>query len=234
MLLQKLVKIYNIFLYVVDDYGGKIVVYVLAKMEEETTECHGHITSLVVLRTHRKLGLATKLITAAQNAMKINFIQSKIQDLPESYPDEVRIENQYGYSKNHKKTVKAGQTQTRDDKEYTRAGDLIAESPVSEISVFSATNSEWGPSLWNERCTLLKKIPCTDMKSLFASHWLGIIAIEPFGVFHFHNFVVLEDECLSGWNPSKTTFLEILPPWLPPKTRLGLLFFSWHNGSLFD
>ncbi|KAD4384966.1 hypothetical protein E3N88_25134 [Mikania micrantha] len=38
-------------LYVAEDYGGKIVGYVLAKMEEETTECHGHITSLAVLRT---------------------------------------------------------------------------------------------------------------------------------------------------------------------------------------
>ncbi|GKB80673.1 putative reverse transcriptase domain-containing protein [Tanacetum coccineum] len=33
----------------------------------------------------------------------------------------------YGYSKNRKKTVKVRQTQTRDDKEYTRVGDLIAE-----------------------------------------------------------------------------------------------------------
>ncbi|GKC56966.1 hypothetical protein Tco_1084564, partial [Tanacetum coccineum] len=33
----------------------------------------------------------------------------------------------YAYSKNRKKTVKAGQTRTRDDKEYTRVGDLIAE-----------------------------------------------------------------------------------------------------------
>ncbi|KAJ0802418.1 putative transferase transcription regulator GNAT family [Helianthus annuus] len=57
-------------LYVAEDYGGKIVGYVLAKMEEETTECHGHITSLAVLRTHRKLGLATKLMVAAQNAME--------------------------------------------------------------------------------------------------------------------------------------------------------------------
>ncbi|PIA53690.1 hypothetical protein AQUCO_00900343v1 [Aquilegia coerulea] len=56
-------------LYVAEDYGGKIVGYVLAKMEEESTECHGHITSLAVVRTHRKLGLATKLMTAAQNAM---------------------------------------------------------------------------------------------------------------------------------------------------------------------
>ncbi|KAG4988714.1 hypothetical protein JHK85_031697 [Glycine max] len=57
-------------LYVAEDYNGRIVGYVLAKMEEETTDCHGHITSLAVLRTHRKLGLATKLMTAAQNAME--------------------------------------------------------------------------------------------------------------------------------------------------------------------
>lgn len=57
-------------LYVAEDYNGRIVGYVLAKMEEETNECHGHITSLAVLRTHRKLGLATKLMTAAQNAME--------------------------------------------------------------------------------------------------------------------------------------------------------------------
>ncbi|XP_039029549.1 N-terminal acetyltransferase A complex catalytic subunit NAA10-like [Hibiscus syriacus] len=32
-------------------------------------ECHGHNTSLAVLRTHCKLGLATKLMIAAQAAM---------------------------------------------------------------------------------------------------------------------------------------------------------------------
>ena len=60
-------------LYVAEDYNKKIVGYVLAKMEEETTECHGHITSLAVLRTHRKLGLATKLMSAAQRAMEEVF-----------------------------------------------------------------------------------------------------------------------------------------------------------------
>lgn len=60
-------------LYVAEDYNKKIVGYVLAKMEEESTECHGHITSLAVLRTHRKLGLATKLMTAAQKAMQEVF-----------------------------------------------------------------------------------------------------------------------------------------------------------------
>ena len=42
----------------------KIVGYVLAKMEEEPTDGvpHGHITSLSVMRTHRRLGLAGKLM----------------------------------------------------------------------------------------------------------------------------------------------------------------------------
>jgi peptide alpha-N-acetyltransferase len=86
-------------LYVAEDYDGKIVGYVLAKMwapanttppaparrpalprppppahrpsaaarrEEEDTTLHGHITSLSVARTHRKLGLATKLMNAAR------------------------------------------------------------------------------------------------------------------------------------------------------------------------
>ena len=52
-----------------EEVHGRIVGYVLAKMEEDAAETHGHITSLAVLRTHRKLGIATKLMTAAQRAM---------------------------------------------------------------------------------------------------------------------------------------------------------------------
>lgn len=55
--------------YVAEDSDGKIVGYVLAKMEEEDTPVHGHITSLAVLRSHRKLGLATKLMEASQRSM---------------------------------------------------------------------------------------------------------------------------------------------------------------------
>lgn len=42
----------------------KIVGYVLAKMEEEPSDGvpHGHITSLSVMRTHRRLGIAEKLM----------------------------------------------------------------------------------------------------------------------------------------------------------------------------
>ena len=56
-------------LYVAEDFNGKIVGYVLAKLEEEDKPLHGHITSLAVLRSHRRLGLAAKLMRAAQKAM---------------------------------------------------------------------------------------------------------------------------------------------------------------------
>lgn len=62
-------------LYVAED-GNKIVGYVLAKMDEDgdsTGDYHGHITSLAVLRTHRKLGIATKLMRAAQRGMTETF-----------------------------------------------------------------------------------------------------------------------------------------------------------------
>ena len=60
-------------LHVAEDHNGKIVGYVLAKMEEEASVPHGHITSLAVLRTHRKCGIATKLMKAAQRAMVESF-----------------------------------------------------------------------------------------------------------------------------------------------------------------
>ncbi|KXJ12515.1 N-alpha-acetyltransferase 10 isoform X1 [Exaiptasia diaphana] len=56
--------------YVAEDEKGKIVGYVLAKMEDEPDEAvHGHITSLAVRRSHRRLGLAQKLMEQASRAM---------------------------------------------------------------------------------------------------------------------------------------------------------------------
>merc|ERR1712113_783390 len=55
------------------DYNNKIVGYVLAKMEEDSDEVHGHITSLAVLRTHRKLGIASKLMRASMAVMEETF-----------------------------------------------------------------------------------------------------------------------------------------------------------------
>ncbi|XP_024611583.1 N-alpha-acetyltransferase 10, partial [Neophocaena asiaeorientalis asiaeorientalis] len=60
--------------YVAEDENGKIVGYVLAKMEEDPDDVpHGHITSLAVKRSHRRLGLAQKLMDQACGAMIENF-----------------------------------------------------------------------------------------------------------------------------------------------------------------
>jgi ribosomal protein S18 acetylase RimI-like enzyme len=44
--------------------------YVLANMEEEPADGipHGHITSLSVMRTHRRLGLAEKLMRQSRKS----------------------------------------------------------------------------------------------------------------------------------------------------------------------
>ncbi len=57
-----------------EDTAGAIVGYVLAKMEDEDPEdVHGHITSLAIARTHRRLGLAAALMEAAHSAMADTF-----------------------------------------------------------------------------------------------------------------------------------------------------------------
>ncbi|KAI0082475.1 acyl-CoA N-acyltransferase [Panus rudis PR-1116 ss-1] len=51
---------------------GRIVGYILAKMEEDLAddeEPHGHVTSISVLRSHRRLGLAKRLMIQSQEAM---------------------------------------------------------------------------------------------------------------------------------------------------------------------
>lgn len=62
-------------MFVAENEKGKIVGYVLSKMEEDTSSpvVHGHITSLAVLRPYRKLGLARRLMHCAHQAMKETF-----------------------------------------------------------------------------------------------------------------------------------------------------------------
>ncbi|KAG6860687.1 hypothetical protein C0995_008600 [Termitomyces sp. Mi166 len=54
--------------YVAEDHKGRIVGYVLAKIEErnedekEPQPVHGHVNSISVLRSYRRLGLAKKLM----------------------------------------------------------------------------------------------------------------------------------------------------------------------------
>jgi len=60
--------------FVAEDSKGRIVGYILAKMEDETNSTpHGHVTSISVLRTYRRLGLANKLMQLSQRAMKEVF-----------------------------------------------------------------------------------------------------------------------------------------------------------------
>ncbi len=53
------------------DEDNTIVGYVLAKMDEDADDddIHGHITSLAVRRTYRRLGIAQKLMNQACDAM---------------------------------------------------------------------------------------------------------------------------------------------------------------------
>ncbi len=60
----------------------KIVGYVLAKMEEEPADGvqHGHITSLSVMRTHRRLGLAEKLMRQSRTFSLLFLLALKRRD----------------------------------------------------------------------------------------------------------------------------------------------------------
>ena len=63
-------------LHVAEDHNGKIVGDVLAKLEDEDIkpgEIQGHITSISVLRTYRRLGVASKLMNHALNMMQEYF-----------------------------------------------------------------------------------------------------------------------------------------------------------------
>ena len=63
-------------LHVAEDHNRKIVGYVLAKLEDEEVkqgEIQGQITSISVLRTYRRLGVASKLMNHAINMMREYF-----------------------------------------------------------------------------------------------------------------------------------------------------------------
>ncbi|KAJ3732604.1 silencing group B protein [Lentinula guzmanii] len=58
-----------------------IVGYILAKMEEETAEGeppHGHVTSISVLRSYRRLGIAKKLMLRSQESMATIYRASHV------------------------------------------------------------------------------------------------------------------------------------------------------------
>lgn len=59
-------------LYVLEDVNNRIAGYVLAKLDDEDDpkKKHGHITSLAVLRSHRKLGAASALMRNSMQSMR--------------------------------------------------------------------------------------------------------------------------------------------------------------------
>ena len=62
-------------IYLAEDQD-EVVCYVLGKLDEDREDnkpARGHITSLSVLRTYRKLGLASKLMQSAHRAMKSTY-----------------------------------------------------------------------------------------------------------------------------------------------------------------
>lgn len=60
-------------LHVSENHKGKVVGYVLSKMEEDAEIPHGHITSLAVEKTNRKGGLATKMMKLAHTRQEESF-----------------------------------------------------------------------------------------------------------------------------------------------------------------
>ncbi|KAJ8482886.1 hypothetical protein ONZ45_g4931 [Pleurotus djamor] len=71
--------------YVAEDHKGRIVGYVLAKIEDEAEgqPAHGHVNSISVLRSYRRLGLAKKLMLLSQDAMlnvyKASFVSLHVR-----------------------------------------------------------------------------------------------------------------------------------------------------------
>lgn len=66
----------------------KVVGYVLAKMEEDPTDGiqHGHITSLSVMRTHRRLGIAERLMRLSRMITNLRAIEPKLTYFAQSVP----------------------------------------------------------------------------------------------------------------------------------------------------
>ncbi|KAJ7142623.1 acyl-CoA N-acyltransferase [Mycena epipterygia] len=76
--------------FVAEDHKGRIVGYVLAKIDDGEeddnvrlggmkAEVHGHVNSISVLRSYRRLGLARKLMEAMSTIYKASFISLHVR-----------------------------------------------------------------------------------------------------------------------------------------------------------
>ena len=85
----------------------KIVGYVLAKMDEDPPDGvqHGHITSLSVMRTHRRLGLAEKMMRQSRMYMpllgRMSGKREKVDERTQTLIKNIKLITQYMFRKSH-------------------------------------------------------------------------------------------------------------------------------------
>ncbi|KAG9411439.1 N-alpha-acetyltransferase 10 [Aphanomyces cochlioides] len=72
-------------LYVAEDHDGKIVAYAMTKMEEDATVPHGHITSLAVLRMHRKCEYVSLYVRVAAFHLYRKTLEYQVYDIEKGY-----------------------------------------------------------------------------------------------------------------------------------------------------
>ncbi|KAJ2755168.1 N-terminal acetyltransferase A complex catalytic subunit ard1 [Coemansia aciculifera] len=105
--------------FVAENENGRLVGYVLAKLNEEDTTGRpdGHITSLSVMRSYRRLGLAERLMNQSQRAMLESYNSACVSL-------HVRVSNQAAFSL-YKNTLKFEVDHT-EEKYYADGEDAYA------------------------------------------------------------------------------------------------------------
>lgn len=155
--------------YIAEDENGKIVGYVLAKMEEDPDDVpHGHITSLAVKRSHRRLGLAQKLMDQASRAMIENFnakyvslhVRKSNRAALHLYSNTLNfqiseVEPKYYADGEDAYAMKRDLTQMADEqlKKHLEVKDKSRSQPLGSIENKSDNRSEHGECCRDEKCS---------------------------------------------------------------------------------
>eukprot|EP00913_Durusdinium_trenchii_P028146 g26390.t1 len=138
------------------DSQNRIVGYVLAKMEEDTREqekaldtdeVHGHITSLAVMRSYRRLGIATALMRASIATMEECFsaefdIEAKYYaDQEDAY--DMRKTLKAGFAKQEQergKKEKKNKDKEKEELSHKKEAEAKADEPEKEEK-----DGKWSP-----------------------------------------------------------------------------------------
>ena len=156
-------------LHVAEDHNGKIVGYVLAKLEDEDIkqgEIQGHITSISVLRTYRRLGVASKLMNHAINMMQEYFdadyvsLHVRVSNRPalhlyhnnlgfevrgvekEYYADKEDAYKMRKYFKKDKKPKDEASIEIKDEIKYDEIKDYFEEVDVNGEEIVKENNEK--------------------------------------------------------------------------------------------